>query len=398
MSPGKHALLGASSAARWLHCPPSARLTENMPDKAGPSAAAGTLAHAVGELKVRKRLVSGVGPQKYRAAMKRFREEHARLVDAHGEDAIGAWAEMERATDEYLEAVNEIAMEHTSLPYVALEQTVDFSQWVPDGFGTADALILGDGLLHVVDFKFGRGVAVDAEGNPQMRLYALGALHRYNLIYGVNAVRMTIVQPRNGGVSHAEPMAAPALLAWAETYVKPRAALAAKGEGDFAPGEWCRFCKAKATCRARSDASLALEGFKRRKPPLLTNEEVGEALTRGRDLKNWIADLEDYALSELLTGGEVPGWKAVEGRSVRAWTNQEEAFRAAIAAGIDEAVLYKRVPVTLAGLEKDIGKAAFAPLLPYVTTPPGKPTLAPESDRRAAITARPSAEEDFGGQ
>lgn len=398
MSPGKHALLGASSAARWLHCPPSARLTENMPDKAGPSAAAGTLAHAVGELKVRKRLVSGVGPQKYRAAMKRFREEHARLVAAHGEDAIGAWAEMERATDEYLEAVNEIAMEHTSLPYVALEQTVDFSQWVPDGFGTADALILGDGLLHVVDFKFGRGVAVDAEGNPQMRLYALGALHRYNLIYGVNAVRMTIVQPRNGGVSHAEPMAVPALLAWAETYVKPRAALAAKGEGSFAPGEWCRFCKAKATCRARSDASLALEGFGRRKPPLLTNEEVGEALTRGRDLKNWIADLEDYALSELLTGGEVPGWKAVEGRSVRAWTDQEEAFRAAIAAGIDEAVLYKRVPVTLAGLEKDIGKTAFAPLLPYVITPPGKPTLAPESDRRAAITARPSAEEDFGGQ
>ena len=398
MSAPKHALLSASSAARWLHCPPSARLTEGMPDTAGPSAAAGTLAHAVAELKLRKRFVRGVGPQKYRAAMKRFGEEHARLAAEHGEGAIGTWTEMERATDEYLEAVNEIAMAYPSLPYVALEQTVDFSPWVPDGFGTADALILGDGTLHVVDFKFGRGVAVEAEGNPQMRLYALGALERYRLIYGVNAVRMTIVQPRNGGVSHAEPMAVPALLAWAETYVKPRAALAAKGEGDFAPGEWCRFCKAKATCRARSDASLALEGFERRKPPLLTDAEVGEALRRAHDLKSWLTDIEDYALGTLLAGGDIPGWKAVEGRSVRAWTDQEAAFQAAKAAGIDEALLYKRVPVTLAALEKDIGKAAFAPLLPYVTTPPGKPTLAPESDRRKAITARPSAEEDFGGR
>lgn len=369
-----------------------------MPDTAGPSAAAGTLAHAVAELKLRKRFVRGVGPQKYRAAMKRFGEEYARLAAEHGEDVIGTWTEMERATDEYLEAVNEIAMAYPSLPYVALEQTVDFSPWVPNGFGTADALILGDGTLHVVDFKFGRGVAVEAEGNPQMRLYALGALERYRLIYGVNAVRMTIVQPRNGGVSHAEPMAVPALFAWAETYVKPRAALAAKGEGDFAPGEWCRFCKAKATCRARSDASLALEGFERRKPPLLTDAEVGEALRQARNLKGWLADIEDYALGTLLAGGDIPGWKAVEGRSVRAWTDQEAAFQAAKEAGIDEALLYKRVPVTLAALEKDIGKAAFAPLLPYVTTPPGKPTLAPESDRRKAITARPSAEEDFGGR
>lgn len=222
-----------------------------MPDTAGSSAAAGTLAHAVAKLKLRKRFICGVSSQKFRASMKHFGEEHARLAVEHGENAIGTWTELERATDEYLEAVNEIAKAYSSMPYMVLEKMVNFSRWVPDGFGTADVLVIGDDKLHVVDFKFGRGVAVEAEGNPQMRLYALGALERYRLIYGVDTVCMTIVQPRNGGVSHAEPMAVPALLAWAETYVKPRAALAAKGEGDFAPGEWCRFCKAKAICRAR---------------------------------------------------------------------------------------------------------------------------------------------------
>lgn len=383
MTPVAHAVLGASSALRWLHCTPSALLTADMPDTAGQYAAEGTLAHAIGELKLRKRFVAGIGPRKYQAELKKLQA-----------DPLYA-PEMDHTTDAYLDAVNDIAMALPELPYVALEQRVDYSEWVPEGYGTADCVVIGDGVLHVVDYKHGKGLQVSAEDNPQMRLYALGAYKRYTMMYQIDRVRMTIVQPRNGGVSHAPEMPISELVKWADDYVKPRAALAAEGKGEYVPGDWCRFCKARATCIARSDHNLSLERFDRALPPLLPDDVVGDILLRAQDLKSWLSDLEEYALSALLDGRAIAGWKAVEGRAVRAWTDQEAAFKAAKAAGIDEAILYKRVPVTLAALEKDIGKKAFAPLIPYVTTPPGKPTLAPETDRRPAITNRPTAEDDF---
>jgi hypothetical protein len=385
MPPEVHALLGASSAKRWLSCPPSARLTESMPDTAGVAAEEGRVAHALGELKLRK-FFFPMSLRTFNAALKKIQADKLYCP------------EMESATDEYKDAVNEISLTFSDKPYIALEQQVDFSDIVPDGFGTADFIAIGDDVLHIADYKHGKGIQVDAEDNPQMRLYALGALRRYDLAYPIKRVRMTIVQPRNGGVSHAEEMTVEELEAWATGYVKPRAQLAADGTGEYGVGDWCRFCKAKATCRARSDYNLSLEGFKRKMPPMITNDEIGDALRRALDLKSWLSDLEEYALSALLSGAEVAGWKAVEGRAVRAWTDQEAAFAAAKAAGIDEAVLYKRLPVTLAALEKDIGKKAFAPLTEYVTTPPGKPALAQSSDHRPAITARPTAEDDFSAQ
>jgi hypothetical protein len=378
-----HAVLGASSAQRWLNCPPSAQLTADLPDTAGQAAAEGTLAHAISELKLRKAL-GLISPQAFGKAAKKLRA-----------DPLYA-AEMEHATDGYVDLVNEIALGLPTAPYIALEQRVEFSRWVPEGFGTADCIIIGDGVLHVIDFKYGKGVPVPAEGNPQIMLYALGAYLRYQFIYDIQRVRMTIFQPRNGGRSDAEDRPIADLLEWAEGYVAPRAALAAEGKGDFAVGAWCRFCKVRSTCQARSDYNLELEGFQKALPPLITDDKVGEILRRALDLKSWVSDLEEYALSALLAGKKIAGWKAVEGRAVRAWTDQEKAFAAAKDAGIDEAILYKRVPVTLAALEKDIGKKAFAPLAPYVTVPPGKPALAQESDRRPAIANRPTAQEDFG--
>lgn len=378
-----HALLGASSAHRWLNCPPSARLTADMPDTAGVAAAEGTVAHRLAELKARKHFFP-MSPAKYRAEAKKIQADPLYT------------AEMESTTDEYRDALNEISLAFHATPYVALEQQVDFSDVVPGGYGTADCIMIGDGVLHIVDYKHGKGVPVSAEDNPQMMLYALGAFNRYSMFYDIQCVRMTIIQPRNGGVSHAEEMSVEDLQAWATTYVAPRAKQADEGGGEFAVGDWCRFCKARATCRARAEHNLSLEGFEKAKPEQLTNDEIGDALKRALDLKAWLSDLEEYALSALLAGEEIAGWKAVEGRAVRTWTDQEAAFAAAKAAGIDEAILWERKPVTLAALEKAIGKKAFAATLSeYVTTPPGKPALAQSSDPRPAITARPTAADDF---
>ena len=221
--PGVHALLSASSSERWLNCTPSARLTENMPDTTSEYAAEGTLAHSIGELKLRKRFVSGFGA-------KSFKKEFDKLKV----DPLYT-AEMDSATDEYLDAVNEIAMAFSELPYVALEQQVDYSDWVPDGFGTADCTLIGNGILHIIDFKYGKGVPVPPEDNPQLMLYGLGAYVRYALFYDIQVIRWTIVQPRNGGVSDTPEVAVSDLLNWAETYVRPRAQMADKGEGKYCP-------------------------------------------------------------------------------------------------------------------------------------------------------------------
>jgi len=354
-----------------------------MPDSVSDYAAEGTLAHSIGELKLRKRFTTDVGPRKYNSELKKLQ-------------ALPLYSpEMESCTDEYLAAANEIALAFPEIPYVALEQRVDYSTWVPEGFGTSDCVMVGNGLLHIIDYKHGKGVPVSAEDNPQMKLYALGAWSRYSLLYDIQRVRWSIVQPRNGGVSDAPEMPIADLQKWAEGYVKPLAELAAEGKGEYCPGEWCRFCRAKAVCRARSDHNLALEGFNNAPAPTLSPAEIGDALTRALDLKSWLSELEGYALSEILAGREVPGWKAVEGRATRTWTDQDAAFEAAKAAGTPEAMLYERRAVTLAALEKVMGKKTFQVLSPFIAVPPGKPALAPENDKRPAITNHPSAEDDF---
>lgn len=382
MPPTKHAKLGPSSAERWLNCTPSANLTEKMPEEPSEYAESGQLSHAIGELKLRKKFTT-LKPSKYKTDIAKLQ---ANPLYEKG---------MESRTDEYVDAVTEIANGFPELPYVALEQQVDFSEWVPGGFGTCDCLLIGSFILHIVDYKDGSGVPVEAEDNPQMKMYALGAWAWYSLIYPITTIRWTIVQPRLGGVSATQEMTLDDLLEWANTYVKPRAILADAGQGEYKPGPWCRFCKARATCRVRSDYNLDLEGFQAAPPPLLTDTELGQILTRGADLKAWLSDVQEYALRYLLDGGTVPGWKAVEGRAVRAWTDQDKAFKAVMAAGTPEAMLYTREPLSLSKVEELLGKKAFKAFTEFVTVPPGKPTLAVESDRREAITNRTDAEEDF---
>lgn len=380
-----HAILSPSSAERWIHCPPSAKINAEAPQRDTVFTREGTLAHAVAELKARKYFLPGTGPKKFQAAMTRFRGDEL-------------WQdEMDGHTDTYLDALKDIAAAFNEVPYVALEQKVDFSEYVPGGYGTADCIMIGGEVLHIVDFKYGKGVDVSAEDNPQMKLYALGAIEQYMAFYDIFTVRMTIVQPRIKREPDTWEIAARDLLRWAEDVVKPAAALAVKGEGAFQEGDWCRWCAVRGNCRKRAEAQLELVKQDFRMPPTLTDEEVGRALTLGRRLKTWLSDLEEYALATCLNGGDIPGFKAVAGRAVRVWTSQEDAFGAAKAAGIPDEMLYERKPVTLAALEKVMGKKSFGEALgEYITTPPGKPTLVTEDDKRKAITNKPDVEDDFG--
>lgn len=378
-----HAILSPSSAKRWINCPPSALINAEAPQKDTVYTREGTLAHAVAELKARKYFL-GYGPRKYAADLRKLK------ADELWQD------EIDRHTDTYLEVLKDLAAAFPEPPHVALEVRVDFSEYVPEGFGTADCLMISGRVLQIVDFKYGKGVDVDAVENPQMMLYALGALLDYEAIYDINLVRMAIVQPRIKAEPATWEIPAEHLLRWANLVVEPAAKLASKGGGEFAEGDWCRFCAIRGSCRARASVNTALEDFGMKLPPELNDEEVARALALGQRLASWLSDLQDYALQACLDGREIPGFKAVEGRSVRAWTNQDDAFNAARASGVPEEMLFERKPVTLAALEKLMGKKPFAEALAdYVTTPPGKPTLAPESDKRPAITNKTTAEDDF---
>lgn len=410
MPPSKHALLGASSAHRWLNCPPSVRLTENMPDTESPYAAAGTLAHEIAEFKARKYFLEPMPSRTYNSRMKKLQ------ASEHYDKG------MDSATDTYLEHLKARAMSYPTQPSVALEVQVDFSDIVPEGFGTADCIMIGSSVLDVIDYKNGSGVLVEAENNPQMMLYAWGALNLYRPIFGdsIHTVHMSIVQPNAGGVREWECSVA-ALTKWAIGAAKPAAANAWGGKGDFASGDWCRFCKAKAQCSARAAKMLELEPMvgvdaegafsspkmiaarafadgmmkaQGKEPPhLLSDTEVGDILTRARNIAAWVKDLEAYALTATLEGRQITGWKAVEGRGARDWIGgTDTAFPALQANGIDEALLYERKPVSVAGLEKSLGKKTFSEAAEGLwAKSPGKPTLVPESDGRPPYNAAEAA-------
>lgn len=382
-----HSLLSASGAYRWLACTPSARLEEQFPDTASPAAKEGTLAHELAELKL----------QNYFSTVDFGKQKFTRAVNKLKKDEL--WQdEMDGYTEEYLDYVKTQAMAFVNMPSVSIEKRVDFSKYVPDGFGTADCILIGGGILHVIDFKYGKNPdgRVEAEGNPQMALYALGAYETYKLLYPVSEIRMSIVQPRlPDGISEWScPLKE--LLAFGK-YASERAALAVKGEGDFRPGEkTCRFCRARGLCRARADENVRLAFDIGKKPPLITNAEMGEYLRQGAGVAKWLSDLQDCALKECLAGKEVPGWKAVEGRGSREWTDMDAAFAKLTESGIREEILWERKPLTLAQVEKAIGKKIFEETVGDMTIKkPGKPTLAEESDKRPAITNKISAAEAF---
>ena len=379
MPPEKHALLSASSASRWLKCTAAPRFEEGLPENTSEYAEEGRLAHAIGELKVLKKCTP-MSTRAYNTRLNMLKKNS--LYDP----------EMDKTTDLYLEHITEQVMDYDSVPTVAVEVRVDFSDYVPEGFGTCDCCIIGGDLLSITDYKHGKGVPVSAVGNPQMKLYALGALRRYAAVFGdaIKRVRMTVDQPRLDSYTTDE-ITVEELRAWGES-IKPIAQKAYSGLGEFVPGDHCRFCRGKAQCRARANINTALEDFKDCVPAgqqtsenskVLSDGEIGDLLERGAQLVQWYKDLEAYATEALLAGKEIPGWKLVAGRSNRTFTDQDAAIQAVIAAGYDEALVYDRKPKSLSELEKLMGKKEFAEKIgSYVIKPQGKPTLAPASDKR----------------
>lgn len=382
----QHALLSASSSHRWLACTPSAMLEEQFPDTTSDAAKEGTLAHELAEMKVRNYFYpDDVSKRKLTFAVKKLKE-HELWQD-----------EMLEHTDAYIDYIRDVSIKLPSKPYVAVEKQVDYSKYAPGGFGTADCIMLQGTTLRVIDFKYGKGVPVSAENNSQMMLYALGAYESYKMLYSIQQIRLSIVQPRLSDGPSEWGLSLRELLRFGE-YVKERAALAMKGEGDFCPGEkQCRFCRARAKCRARAEENVRLAFMVDKKPPLLSNEEVGEYLVQGEDVARWLKDLQEYALTECLAGKEVPGWKAVEGRGSRDWIDMDAAFEKLSKSGIiEEEMLWERKPLTLAQVEKQVGKKDFSDAVgEFVIKNPGKPTLARESDKRNAITNKVTAEEAF---
>lgn len=370
MPPVKHALLGASSAARWITCTPSAQATANLPDEESKYAAEGTRAHEVCEAALRHNLAEW---------------EQGRPVDLLLE-RTGATPEMIKAANQYVSFLHDLWVGFPCRPGVFIEQEVDVSRWVPQGFGTCDCLMIGGGLLHIIDFKYGQGVPVSPERNPQLMYYALGAYELFRETDEIEVVRMSIVQPRMQEEPQTWELPLTDLLTWAREVLAPAAHMAWRGEGKFVTGEHCRFCKAHPACRAWKDKYGPLAGFEPYpEPATLSDEELGEWLQKLEGLAAYARDLEEYAQQALMEGRTLPGWKLVQGRSTRKWTDQDAAFRQMQADGFDEAMLYTRTPITLTMAEKMIGKKKFAEVMSaFITRAPGAPKLAQASDPRPA--------------
>ncbi len=367
-----HAILSASSSERWLHCPPSVRLCENYDDKGSDYAVEGTQAHALCEYKLRQAL--GMMAKNPTESLTWFNEEMSDCASGYAAYIL-----------ELVEAAKQTCID----PVVLIEQCVDFSRWVESGFGTADCIIIADGTLQICDYKHGLGVLVSAEKNPQLQCYALGALELFDGIYDIDTVRMIIYQPRRDNVSTYE-LSKDELYCWADEVLKPTADLAFAGDGNFLCGEWCGFCKAKHDCRARADANLELARYDFKLPPLLTDEEVEEILARIDDLVAWATDIKEYALQQAVSGKEWNGWKLVEGRSIRRYTNETAVADTVSDAGFDP---YEHKVFGVTAMQKLLGKFRFDELLAaYIDKPQGKPTLVPEIDKRPAMN---TAKNDF---
>lgn len=370
---GAHALLSPSAAHRWINCAAAPRLEANVEDSGSSYAAEGTLAHAYCAKKLKEYIGLPTDGEQ---------EEIAALNEQYHT------GEMDEYTDTYkvivLEKLNE-ALAKTKDAQLLIETRLDFSEYVPEAFGTADAIIIADGCMEVIDFKYGKGVRVSAEHNPQMMIYALGAYDKFSFDYRIERVRMTIVQPRIDNLSEYE-LSVSELMQWTDETLRPAAKTAYDGKGPQHPGEWCQFCKVKSSCRALANQCTQMAEDYAGK--ILTAEELAkDVLPKLATVKTWLAGIEDYALQQALAGVELPGWKLVEGRSVRKITDQGGAAAALNKAGYKTAEIYKPQELkTITKLEKLAGKKQFAAICgEYIEKPQGKPTLAPESDKRTAI-------------
>lgn len=396
-SPTEHAKISASNAHRWLNCTAAPAFEAQFPNKSSPYADEGTLAHAICEIYARRKF----DPTANKATLTRELNK-LKKAEYYNEEMLDA-------AQAYVDYLTEKAMEFPNPPHVVQEIRVDFSDYVPAAFGTCDCVMIGGDRLHITDYKHGKGVRVEAVGNPQMRLYALGALNYFSAIYDIKSVSMGICQPRISDECPEESMTVEELRAWGES-IKPLAQAAYNGTGTFNSGSWCMFCRGKAQCKARAQKNTALEDFKDCIPAgkipeearaaldganLLTNDEIGDLLTRGAELVQWYTDLKEYALEALLKGESITGYKVVAGRSNREFKDIDAALSILREKGFADENLYDRKPKTLTAIEKMLGKKAFAEYLASeIIKPLGKPTVVPESDNREPYN---KAAADFAG-
>lgn len=371
--PGQHALLSPSAAHRWLNCTAAPRLEENVEDKSSSYADEGTLAHAY----CAKHLKTFLGVDTV--------DEDAEITQFYELYHTG---EMDEYTDTYktivLEKFNQ-ARTKTRDAQLLVEVRLDFTKYMPEAFGTADSVIIADGCLEIIDFKYGKGVKVSAYNNPQMKIYALGAYEAFSFEYNITRVRMTIVQPRIDNLSEFE-ITADDLQKWAEEELQPKAKEAFSGKGKQMPGAWCQFCKVKARCKALTETALNLAKEKA-DPNLLTPEEIANDVLPFIDIvKSWLTGVEEYTLQAALNGTNYPGYKIVAGRSIRKITDVEAVMQELQSnAFAEESYMKPRELRSITDLEKLVGKKRFAELCgKWIEKPQGKPTLVPESDKRPA--------------
>jgi hypothetical protein len=371
--PDKHALLSASSSARWIACPPSARLNQAEEESPSEYAIEGTCAHSLAEYKAKRNLgLPAKDPT---------------------EDLTIYNQEMEECTEDYASYILELfqkAKEECKDPIAEFEMKLDLSRWIPDGFGTADCVIVSNRTLWITDLKYG-SILVDADHNSQLMSYALGAWNVYEALYDIKKVVLTIYQPRRSHISSFE-IPVESLLSWGERVLKPAALLAFKGEGDLLAGPHCRFCRVKATCRARAEKNLEIAKYDFKDPERLEDEEIDDILGRSEEFISWISDVKDYALSQALKGKRWPHHKLVEGRSVRKYADKRLVAQVVENAGYDP---YEKKLLGITAMTRMLGKKKFEEVLKgLVTKPPGKPTLVSESDKRPEINVS-SARDDF---
>lgn len=379
--PNVHSRYPASASARWINCPGSIRLSDlcQTEDKGSTYAEEGTVAHEAAEIKIR---IATDKTVKADALKKVMKSEY--------------WdGEMDEATDYY----RDVVLEHYNAAGMGaelmIEQRVDYSDYAPQGFGTSDAVIVNDDTIEVIDLKYGKGIKVSAQGNPQMRLYALGALEVFGDLYDFKTVRYTIVQPRLDHVS-SEEISVDELIAWGHNVVKPAADAALKPDAPIRSGDHCRWCPAKAICRVRAEANLALARYDFKKGDLLGDEEIGDILTRADELSRWVSDIQEYALAQAMDGKTYDGWKLVEGRSTRKYADELKVSETLQKAGYDEAMLYERKLLGITAMEKLVGKKKLTETLgDLIIKPAGKPVLVPASDKREALNTAAGAAADF---
>lgn len=366
-----HAFLSASASHRWLACPPSAKLCAEVPDEESPYARQGTDAHELCQYLVEKELGRDVTNP----------TQNLEFYDA----------EMQESAEGYCSFVMEQiakSKEHCPDPLVCVEQKLDYSKWVQDGFGTGDCVIVADDTLHIIDMKYGVGVLVsasgeDGTGNSQLKCYALGALDTFGDLYDIRRIKLSIYQPRRENTDTFE-MSVEELLKWADEVLSPRAKLAYEGNGEFSAGEHCRFCRIKATCRKRAAYSLELAKYEFAEAPSLTSEEIAAILPQIDTLVSWADDIKAYALERALSGTSYPGFKLVEGRSVRKYTDEAAVIDVVATEGFDP---FEKKLLGITAMQKLLGKTKFDELLSgLIEKPKGKPTLVPESDKRPAVS------------